>query len=103
MNSNDKDFKIIKYAGDYTTFVILDLRAGLNMLQKFLLYLCTSCTCILLAISGKNPVLCGEVSTIEIQRDQADLGMSVVGGCDTPLVCYILIFIFKSVMVSFAE
>ena len=36
--------------------------------------------------SGKNPVLEGEVSTIEIQRSQADLGISIVGGCDTPLV-----------------
>ena len=31
-------------------------------------------------------MLCGEVSTIEIQRDQKELGMSIVGGCDTPLV-----------------
>lgn len=32
----------------------------------------------------------GEVSTIEIQRDQADLGISVVGGCDTPLVSFVV-------------
>ena len=36
--------------------------------------------------SGKNPVLPGEVSTIEIPRAQPDLGISIVGGCDTPLV-----------------
>lgn len=40
----------------------------------------------ILLLSGKNPVLDGEVSTIEIQRSQADLGISIVGGCDTPLV-----------------
>ncbi|KAL4225196.1 PDZ domain binding [Mactra antiquata] len=44
--------------------------------------------------SGKNAVLSGEVSTIEIQRDQADLGLSVVGGCDTPLVCIVIQEIF---------
>lgn len=37
---------------------------------------------------GKNPVLDGEVSTIEIQRSRADLGISIVGGNDTPLVGY---------------
>lgn len=36
---------------------------------------------------GKNPVSEGEVSTIEIQRREDDqLGISIVGGCDTPLV-----------------
>ncbi|XP_060573716.1 ligand of Numb protein X 2-like isoform X2 [Ruditapes philippinarum] len=49
--------------------------------------------------SGKNPVLCGEVSTIEIQRDQADLGMSVVGGCDTPLVCVVIQEIFPDTVI----
>ena len=34
-------------------------------------------------------MLPGEVSTIEIPRSQPDLGISIVGGCDTPLVrCY---------------
>ena len=31
-------------------------------------------------------MLPGEVSTIEIPRAQPDLGISMVGGCDTPLV-----------------
>ena len=31
-------------------------------------------------------MLPGEVSTIEIPRAQPDLGISIVGGCDTPLV-----------------
>lgn len=38
-------------------------------------------------MAGKNPVTDGEVSTIEIQRGEDDqLGISIVGGCDTPLV-----------------
>lgn len=40
--------------------------------------------------SGKNPVLPGEVSTIEIPRSQPDLGISIVGGCDTPLACIVI-------------
>ena len=37
-------------------------------------------------LAGKNPVVDGEVSTIEIQRAQPDMGISIVGGCDTALV-----------------
>ncbi|XP_064635883.1 ligand of Numb protein X 2-like isoform X3 [Lineus longissimus] len=33
----------------------------------------------------KVPVIEGEVTTVEIQRGCYDLGMSIVGGCDTPL------------------
>jgi len=43
---------------------------------------------------GKNPVVCGEVSTIEVERGQLDLGLSVVGGCDTPLVCIVVQEVF---------
>ena len=44
--------------------------------------------CAVTVFSGKNPVWPGEVSTIEIPRSQPDLGISIVGGCDTPLVRY---------------
>lgn len=40
----------------------------------------------LTSVSDKNPVVDGEVSTIEIKRTCPDLGMSIVGGVDTPLV-----------------
>lgn len=43
---------------------------------------------------GKNPVLDGEVSTIEIQRSRADLGISIVGGNDTPLGCIVIQEVF---------
>ncbi|XP_071120941.1 ligand of Numb protein X 2-like isoform X2 [Mytilus edulis] len=49
---------------------------------------------------GKNPVLEGEVSTIEIQRSQADLGISIVGGCDTPLVCIVIQEVFPEGVVA---
>ncbi len=32
------------------------------------------------------PVAEGEVTTIDVQRGCYDLGISIVGGCDTPLV-----------------
>ncbi|ESO97584.1 hypothetical protein LOTGIDRAFT_103997 [Lottia gigantea] len=38
----------------------------------------------------KNPVMDGEVSTIEIQRASPELGISIVGGCDTPLICTVI-------------
>lgn len=44
--------------------------------------------------AGKNPVVAGEVSTIEIQREQPDLGISIVGGCDTPLACIVIQEVF---------
>ncbi|XP_021368097.1 ligand of Numb protein X 2-like [Mizuhopecten yessoensis] len=49
---------------------------------------------------GKNPVMDGEVSTIEIQRTQADLGISVVGGCDTPLACIVIQEIFPDGVIA---
>ncbi|CAC5403710.1 LNX1_2 [Mytilus coruscus] len=42
----------------------------------------------------------GEVSTIEIQRSQADLGISIVGGCDTPLVCIVIQEVFPEGVVA---
>ncbi|XP_035826009.1 ligand of Numb protein X 2 [Aplysia californica] len=46
--------------------------------------------------AGKNPVTEGEVSTIEVQRRQSEnLGISVVGGCDTPLVCTVIQEVFS--------
>lgn len=50
--------------------------------------------------AGKNPVESGEVSTIEIQRDKAELGISVVGGCDTPLVCIVIQEVFPNGVVA---
>ncbi|XP_025084827.1 ligand of Numb protein X 2-like isoform X2 [Pomacea canaliculata] len=51
--------------------------------------------------SGKNPVSEGEVSTIEIQRREDDqLGISIVGGCDTPLICTVIQEIFPEGAVS---
>ncbi|XP_041365381.1 ligand of Numb protein X 2-like isoform X2 [Gigantopelta aegis] len=58
--------------------------------------------------AGKNPVLDGEVSTIEIQRppdDRAavpvyDMGLSIVGGCDTPLICIVIQEIIKGGIVD---
>ncbi|XP_052261117.1 ligand of Numb protein X 2-like isoform X2 [Dreissena polymorpha] len=44
--------------------------------------------------AGKHPIVCGEVSTIEIERDQRELGISIVGGCDTPLVCIVVQEVF---------
>lgn len=45
--------------------------------------------------AGKNPVTDGEVSTIEVQRQEGEsLGISVVGGCDTPLVCTVIQEVF---------
>lgn len=45
--------------------------------------------------AGKNPVCEGEVSTIEVQRQEEEsLGISVVGGCDTPLVCIVIQEVF---------
>ena len=32
------------------------------------------------------PVIEGEVTTLDIPRGSFDLGISIVGGCDTPLV-----------------
>ncbi|KAL3842316.1 hypothetical protein ACJMK2_020346 [Sinanodonta woodiana] len=46
--------------------------------------------------SGKNPVIEGEVSTIEIQRHHAELGISIVGGCDTPLSCLVIQEVFPA-------
>ncbi|GFN74224.1 ligand of numb protein x 2 [Plakobranchus ocellatus] len=46
--------------------------------------------------AGKNPVTDGEVSTIEVQRQEGEsLGISVVGGCDTPLVCTVIQEVFS--------
>ncbi|WAR01513.1 LNX2-like protein [Mya arenaria] len=50
--------------------------------------------------AGKNPVMKGEVTTIEIERDQIDLGISIVGGCDTPLVCVVVQEVFPDGAVS---
>ncbi|XP_052799032.1 ligand of Numb protein X 2-like [Mya arenaria] len=50
--------------------------------------------------AGKNPVIKGEVTTIEIGRDQIDLGISIVGGCDTPLVCVVVQEVFPDGAVS---
>ncbi|PAA92173.1 hypothetical protein BOX15_Mlig014573g1, partial [Macrostomum lignano] len=38
----------------------------------------------------KEPIISGLVSTIEIQRGCLDLGVSFVGGCDTPLSCIVI-------------
>ncbi|XP_067654902.1 ligand of Numb protein X 2-like isoform X1 [Haliotis asinina] len=59
--------------------------------------------------AGQNPVVEGEVSTIEIQMDthnaspgkhSQDLGISVVGGCDTPLVCTVIQEVIKGAVVD---
>uniref|UniRef100_A0A0B7A5U4 RING-type E3 ubiquitin transferase n=1 Tax=Arion vulgaris TaxID=1028688 RepID=A0A0B7A5U4_9EUPU len=51
--------------------------------------------------AGKNPVAEGEVSTIEVQRRESEgLGVSVVGGCDTPLVCTVIQEVFTEGAVS---
>ncbi|WAR01512.1 LNX2-like protein [Mya arenaria] len=49
---------------------------------------------------SKNAVIKGEVTTIEIERDQIDLGISIVGGCDTPLVCVVVQEVFPDGAVS---
>ena len=36
-------------------------------------------------------ILEGELSTIDIQRGCYDLGISIVGGSDTPLVCNVVV------------
>ncbi|CAG5128988.1 unnamed protein product, partial [Candidula unifasciata] len=52
----------------------------------------------------KNPVTDGEVSTIEIERKEGEsLGISVVGGCDTPLVCTVIQEVFPGGAVSHDE
>ena len=38
----------------------------------------------------KLPVLDGEVTSLDIHRGHLDLGISIVGGCDTPLVSIVL-------------
>ncbi|KAL5007350.1 hypothetical protein ScPMuIL_016156, partial [Solemya velum] len=43
---------------------------------------------------GKNPIVEGEVSTIEIQRTHSDLGISIVGGSNTPLNCIVVQEVF---------
>ncbi|KAK6191471.1 hypothetical protein SNE40_003152 [Patella caerulea] len=50
--------------------------------------------------AGKNPVIDGEVSTIEIQRASPELGISIVGGCDTPLICTVIQEIIKDGVVD---
>uniref|UniRef100_A0A2C9KLS4 Uncharacterized protein n=1 Tax=Biomphalaria glabrata TaxID=6526 RepID=A0A2C9KLS4_BIOGL len=51
--------------------------------------------------AGKNPVTEGEVSTIEVQRKLGEnLGIAVVGGCDTPLVCTVIQEVFADGSVS---
>ncbi|KAK0055089.1 E3 ubiquitin-protein ligase LNX-like isoform X1 [Biomphalaria pfeifferi] len=51
--------------------------------------------------AGKNPVTDGEVSTIEVQRKLGEnLGIAVVGGCDTPLVCTVIQEVFADGSVS---
>ncbi|KAH9519139.1 Ligand of Numb protein X 2 [Bulinus truncatus] len=51
--------------------------------------------------AGKNPVTEGEVSTIEVQRKEGEnLGIGVVGGCDTPLVCTVIQEVFADGAVS---
>ncbi|XP_059172082.1 E3 ubiquitin-protein ligase LNX-like [Physella acuta] len=51
--------------------------------------------------AGKNPVTEGEVSTIEVQRKEGEnLGVAVVGGCDTPLVCTVIQEVFADGAVS---
>ena len=65
--------------------------------------LCYFCVCL-----GKNPILDGEVSTIEIQRPPEDrairptynMGISIVGGCDTPLICIVIQEIIKGGIVD---
>ena len=45
--------------------------------------------CPLVAVSqviSKLPIVEGEITTIDIQRGCYDLGVSIVGGIDTPLV-----------------
>ncbi|CAL1533723.1 unnamed protein product [Lymnaea stagnalis] len=50
---------------------------------------------------SKNPVTEGEVSTIEVQRKEGEnLGIGVVGGCDTPLVCTVIQEVFADGAVS---
>lgn len=52
-------------------------------------------------VAGKNPITEGEVSTIEVQRKPGEnLGISVVGGCDTPLVCTVIQEVFSEGAVS---
>lgn len=36
----------------------------------------------------KEPIIPGKFCQIEIHRGYEDIGISVVGGCDTPLVIY---------------
>ncbi|CAH1785422.1 unnamed protein product, partial [Owenia fusiformis] len=38
----------------------------------------------------KNPIVEGEITTIDIQRGCYDLGISIVGGTDTPLMCVVV-------------
>ncbi len=42
----------------------------------------------------------GDVTTIEIQRGCFDLGLSIVGGCDTPLVCVVIQEVFPDGVVA---
>ncbi|XP_029643033.1 ligand of Numb protein X 2 isoform X2 [Octopus sinensis] len=50
--------------------------------------------------AAKNPVIDGEVSTIEIQRTSPELGISIVGGSDTPLLCIVIQEIFPDGVVA---
>lgn len=50
--------------------------------------------------ADKNPVIDGEVSTIEIQRTNAELGISIVGGSDTPLLCIVIQEVFPDGVVA---
>ncbi|GAB1607489.1 E3 ubiquitin-protein ligase LNX-like isoform X1 [Argonauta hians] len=50
--------------------------------------------------AAKNPVVDGEVSTIEIQRPNPELGISIVGGSDTPLLCIVIQEIFPDGVVA---
>ena len=40
------------------------------------------------------------MTTIEIQRGCFDLGLSIVGGCDTPLVCVVIQEVFPDGVVA---
>lgn len=49
----------------------------------------------LVPVPSKKPIVEGEVTTVDIQRGCYDLGISVVGGLDTPLVGHPLLLLSR--------
>ena len=77
----------------------MSVRLSLTKMSKNLLLLNTSSDSPIAGIT-RLPILEGEVSHVEIPRTSANLGITIVGGSDTPLRCVVVQEVFPDGLVA---